>query len=132
MFSAEFRRELRESWLPHVSDRGLCRIIDLLEKGSQLLLSGRFTSALPTGCLATHIAWHHPAVSHRTEDAGILWLSRIAGLNPATSEVIREWDRHDPREWSFRQHLLGLLYEESQRRHARAESADLPVELAVV
>jgi len=116
MLNSEFVHELQTAWLPHVSDGGLDRVIDLLEKGSPLLLSGRFTSALPTGCLATHIAWHHPAVCHRTEDAGILWLTRIARLNPATSHVIREWDRHDPREWSFRQELLALLVNERARR----------------
>ena len=85
MLPAEVVRELNESWLPNVSAAGLDRIIDLLEKGSPLLLSGRFTETLPRGCLATHIAWHHPAVCHRTVDAGILWLTRVAGLNPATS-----------------------------------------------
>jgi hypothetical protein len=132
MLNAEFRRELRESWLPNISDPGLTRIIELLEKGSPLLLSGRFTSALPTGCLATHIAWHHPAVAHRTEDAGILWLSRIAGLNPATSHVIREWDNHDPREWTFRQELLALLYDEVRRREQRETPVAEPAELVAV
>ena len=125
MLNSEFVHELQTAWLPHVSDGGLDRVIDLLEKGSPLLLSGRFTSALPTGCLATHIAWHHPAVCHRTEDAGILWLTRIARLNPATSHVIREWDRHDPREWSFRQELLALLVNErDQRREPVPEPCD--------
>jgi hypothetical protein len=124
MLSAEFTRELRTAWLPNVNDDGLNRIIDLLEKGSPLLLSGRFTSAVPTGCLATHIGWHHPAVCHRTEDAGILWLTRIAGLNPATSHVIREWDRHDPREWAFRNDLLQLLHDERARRSQPVERTE--------
>lgn len=132
MLTSEFRREMRESWLPNINDAGLNRVIELLEKGSPLLLSGRFTSALPTGCLATHIGWHHPSVSHRTEDAGILWLSRIAGLNPATSHVIREWDRHDPREWSFRQELLALLYAERTQREHQPELAVDQAELAAV
>jgi hypothetical protein len=109
MLSVEVVSELRESWLPHVSDAGLDRIIDLLEKGSPLLLSGRFTEALPRGCLATHIGWHHPEVAHRTIDAGVLWLTRIARLNPATSLVIREWDRRCPQDWTFRSDLLELL-----------------------
>lgn len=116
MLSNEFVRELRSAWLPNISNDGLGRILDLLEKGSPLLLSGRFTSAVPTGCLATHIGWHHPSVCHRMDDAGIMWLTRVAGLNPATSHVIREWDRHDPREWTFRNELLGLLYAERDRR----------------
>jgi hypothetical protein len=124
MLSAEFIRELRTSWLPNVNDDGLNRVIELLEKGSPLLLSGRFTSAVPTGCLATHIGWHHPAVCHRTDDAGILWLTRIAGLNPATSHVIREWDRHDPREWTFRTDLLELLHVERARRQQPVESSE--------
>jgi hypothetical protein len=124
MLSAEFIRELRTSWLPNVNDDGLSRVIDLLEKGSPLLLSGRFTSAVPTGCLATHIGWHHPAVCHRTDDAGILWLTRIAGLNPATSHVIREWDKHDPREWTFRTELLELLHGERARRQRPVEASE--------
>jgi hypothetical protein len=109
MLPAEVVRELHESWLPNVSAAGLDRVIDLLEKGSPLLLSGRFTETLPRGCLATHIAWHHPAVCHRTVDAGILWLTRVAGLNPATSAVIREWDRRGPQDWGFRSALLEIL-----------------------
>src|SRR5262245_49022419 len=73
MLSDDIILELHDAWLPHVNDAGLDRVVDLLEKGSPLLLSGRFTEALPRGCLATHIGWHHPAVSHRTLDAGILW-----------------------------------------------------------
>jgi hypothetical protein len=125
MLSADFVQELRSSWLPNVSDAGLDRVIDLLEKGSPLLLSGRFTEALPRGCLATHIAWHHPAVTHRTTDAGILWLSRIAGLNPATSHVIREWDRHCPQDWGFRSELLALLREERASRTPSGATASL-------
>jgi hypothetical protein len=130
MFSADFVRELQSSWLPNVSDAGLDRVIDLLEKGSPLLLSGRFTEALPRGCLATHIAWHHPAVAHRTTDAGILWLTRVAGLNPATSSVIREWDRHDPQDWTFRSELLALLRAERTVRRTPDSAAPLPCSLS--
>jgi hypothetical protein len=118
MLPAEVVHELQESWLPHASRAGLDRVIDLLEKGSPLLLSGRFTEVLPRGCLATHIAWHHPAVGHRTYDAGILWLTRVAGLNPATSAVIREWDRRGSQDWGFRSELLAVLKE------ARAQAAE--------
>jgi hypothetical protein len=55
------------------------------------------------------VAWNHPAVCHRTLDAGILWLTQIAGLNPATSLVIREWDRRGPQDWTFRRDLLEVL-----------------------
>jgi len=125
MLSNEFVRELRSHWLPNVSDDGLARVIDLLEKGSPLLLSGRFTEAIPRGCLATHIGWHHPAVSHRTTDAGILWLTRVAGLNPATSYVIREWDRHSPQDWGFRNELLALLRAERDARSVPGNATTL-------
>jgi len=116
MLPADFDHELRTTWLPNISDAGLERVIELLEKGSPLLLSGRFTGAAAMGCLATHIGWHDATVGHRTEDAGILWLSRVARLNPATSCVIREWDRRGPRDWSFRGELLAVLQEERGRR----------------
>ncbi|HTK74219.1 MAG TPA: hypothetical protein VL371_03115 [Gemmataceae bacterium] len=129
MLPADFVHELRTSWLPNVSDAGLERVIDLLEKGSPLLVSGRFTGAAAMGCLATHIGWHDTAVGHRSDDAGILWLTRVARLNPATSHVIREWDRHGPQEWTFRADVLALLREEQTRRSARlvAPRAVVPV-----
>ena len=80
---------MRAAWLPNITDAGLERLIDLLEKGSPLLVHGCFTRAVPMGCLATHVAWNHPQTSHLTLDAGITWLHRVAGLNPATSEVLR-------------------------------------------
>ena len=83
-------------WLPNITDAGLDRLIELLEKGSPLLIHGCFT-AVPMGCLATHAAWHHPRTAHLTLDAGITWLHRVAGLNPATSHVIREWDCCGPK-----------------------------------
>jgi hypothetical protein len=128
MLPVDFVNELRTAWLPNVSDAGLERVIDLLEKGSPFLLSGRFTGAAAMGCLATHIGWHDTAVGHRTDDAGILWLTRVARLNPATSHVIREWDRHGPQEWTFRGELLTLLREEQSERTARhnAPSAAVP------
>jgi hypothetical protein len=116
MLPADFVTELRTAWLPNVSDAGLGRVIELLGKGSPLLLSGRFSGAAAMGCLATHIGWHDATVGHRTDDAGILWLTRVARLNPATSHVIREWDRHGPQEWAFRADLLALLREERDRR----------------
>jgi len=116
MLTGEFVRELRTSWLPNVSDAGLDRVIELLEKDSPLLVHGRFTGAVPMGCLASHIGWHHPAVSHRTSDAGILWLTRIAHLNPATSHVVRSWDCLGPHDWTFRNELTELLRDERAAR----------------
>src|SRR5207244_6789708 len=78
MLPTDFVHELRTAWLPNVSDSGLERVIELLEKGSPLLLSGRFSGAAAMGCLATHIGWHDAVVGHRTDDAGILWLTRVA------------------------------------------------------
>ncbi|HZT82268.1 MAG TPA: hypothetical protein VFA26_18720 [Gemmataceae bacterium] len=119
MLSHECARELRNHWLPHITDAGLDRLIDLLEKGSPLLIHGCFTRAVPMGCLATHAAWHHPRTAHLTVDAGITWLHRVAGLNPATSQVIREWDRCGANDWGIRSDLLAVLKEERQARQAQ-------------
>src|SRR5581483_5933409 len=99
MLSQECLLELRSSWLPNMSDAGLDRLIDLLEKGSPLLIHGCFTKSVPMGCLATHVAWNHPRTAHLTIDAGINWLHRVAKLNPATSYVIREWDSRGSQNW---------------------------------
>ncbi|MCI0460139.1 MAG: hypothetical protein L0Z62_24570 [Gemmataceae bacterium] len=119
MLSQECVRELNTSWLPNLTDEGLDRLIDLLEKGSPLLIHGSFTRVVPMGCLATHAAWHHPRTCHLTLDAGITWLNRVAGLNPATSHVIREWDRCGAQNWEMRADLLTLFKE---ARCARQES----------
>jgi hypothetical protein len=116
MLSPECVRELRSSWLPNMSDAGLDRLIDLLEKDSPLLIHGCFTRAVPMGCLATHVAWNHPRTAHLTVEAGIHWLNRVAGLNPATSRVIREWDGSAPPHWEIRAALLTFLKEERQAR----------------
>src|SRR5919201_5621265 len=115
MLSQECVRELRSSWLPNLTDAGLNRLIGLLEQASPLLIHGCFTRALPMGCLATHAAWNHPKTAHLTLDAGIVWLPRVAGLNPATSAVIREWDTRGSQNWEVRSGLLGILREERQR-----------------
>jgi hypothetical protein len=111
-------RELRNEWLPHITDQGLDRVIELLEKGSPMLIHGAFTRAVPMGCLATHIAWNHPATKRFTTEAGIMWLSRIAHLNPATSQVIRLWDARGPQDWELRSALLESFKEERERRKA--------------
>jgi hypothetical protein len=109
MLSQECRRELLTSWLPNIAPAGLDRIIGLLEQGSPLLIHGSFTRVLPMGCLATHIAWNHPETAHLTIDAGICWLNHVAGLNPATSQVIREWDRVGENDFELRSELLTIL-----------------------
>jgi hypothetical protein len=119
MLSADCVRELRSAWLPNLTDAGLDRLIELLEKGSPLLVHGCFTKATPMGCLATHAAWHHPQTAHLTQDAGINWLHRVAGLNPATSQVIREWDRRGANDLTLRAELLAVFCQERDARRGR-------------
>ncbi len=115
--------ELRSAWLPNVTDAGLDRLIDLLATGSPLLVHGCFTRAIPMGCLATHAAWHHPQTAHLTEDAGIRWLTAVARLNPATSQVLRAWDGCGPYGLEVRAELLELFREERCRRPADRPAA---------
>lgn len=98
--------EFRTAWLPHVTDAGLIRLQELLERGSPLLIHGAFSKACAMGCLATHIAWHHPATSTLNEEAGVCWLTRVAKLNPATSHVILSWDRAGAADWELRAELV--------------------------
>jgi hypothetical protein len=116
MLSEECVRELHRSWLPNITDDGLNRLIELLEKGSPMLIHGSFTRAVPMGCLATQIAWNHPRTCHLTLDAGVSWLNLVAGLNPATSLVIREWDRAGAANYEIRADLLTIFKEERLRR----------------
>src|SRR5438477_10913835 len=126
MLSQQCLEELRSAWLPNLTDPGLERLIELLQTGSPLLVHGCFTRAVPMGCLATHAAWHHPRTAHLTQDAGINWLYRVAGLNPATSHVIREWDRHGARDWSIRNELAAVLREGRAARTADRPAAEPP------
>ncbi|MCS6853124.1 MAG: hypothetical protein NZ700_18365 [Gemmataceae bacterium] len=125
MLSPECLDELRNLWLPHITDAGLDRLIELLEKDSPLLIHGCFTRALPMGCLASHAAWNHPLTQHLSVDAGITWLNRVAGLNPATSRVIREWDSPSTHRWEVRAELLRHFKEERRRRQARTAPEQL-------
>jgi hypothetical protein len=118
MLTNECIAELRSSWLPNLTDVGLKRLIDLLEKQSPMLIHGCFTRAVPMGCLASHAAWNHPATEHLTLDAGINWLHRVARLNPATSVVIREWDSRGRENLDLRADLLEVFRAEGQRRQA--------------
>jgi hypothetical protein len=117
-------RELKTSWMPNITDAGLDRLIDLLEKGSPMLIHGSFTRSVPMGCLATQIAWHHPRTQNMTLDAGICWLNHVAGLNPATSLVIREWDRSADCDFEIRAELAGIFRKE---REARRQLETKPV-----
>lgn len=124
MLSTECQRELRTAWLPNATEAGLRRLIDLLERSSPLLIHGCFTRAVPMGCLATHLAWNHPQTAHLTLDAGITWLHRVAGLNPATSHLLHEWDRRGPRDLELRADLLAALRKELAARGAAVPAAE--------
>lgn len=123
MLSQECTRELKSAWLPNITNVGLDRLIDMLDKGSPLLIHGSFTRSVPMGCLATHIAWHHPRTARHTLDAGICWLNHIAGLNPATSHVIREWDRCADCDYEVRAELAAIFRAERERRQAAEDEA---------
>ena len=116
MLSRQCLEELRSAWLPNITDPGLDRLIGLLQSGSPLLVHGCFTRVVPMGCLVTHAAWHHPRTAHLSQDAGISWLCRVAGLNPATSSVLREWDQCGPHSIELRGELLAFFREERNRR----------------
>ena len=118
MLSPECLGELRSAWLPHMTDAGLDRLVELLEKSSPLLIHGCFTRAVPMGCLATHVAWHHPNTQHLTLDAGITWLHHVAGLNPATSHVLREWDRRGVHDLELRADLLAFFQQARGNRQS--------------
>lgn len=129
MLSHDCVRELRLSWLPNLTDSGLERLVELLEKSSPLLIHGSFSRALPMGCLATHAAWHHPETAHLTQDAGINWLHCVAHLNPATSHVIREWDRRGAHDVELRGELLGIFRREQQVRNQGEHREECRAEL---
>ena len=128
MPSTDHLTEFCTHWLPHATDAGLQRIVDLLERVSPLLIHGAFTRTYPMGCLATHLGWHHPRTKHLSDEAGICWLSRVAGLNPATSLVILRWDQYGPHDRELRGALLAACRAELARR-AEAAGPDA-VELA--
>jgi hypothetical protein len=132
MLPPDCANELRTAWLPHITDVGLDRLIDLLESGSPFLVHGCFTRSVPMGCLASHAAWHHPQTAHLTHDAGITWLHRFAGLNPATSALLREWDRRGAMDLELRADLLQALLSERrcrQERDTSVSSQPVPVEV---
>ena len=108
--------EFRAAWLPHVSSAGLDRLIDLLEKASPLLIHGAFTRAVPMGCLASHIAWNHERTSHLHNEAGVMWLCRVAKLNPATSSLVIAWDRAGVGDFELRTGLLAACHDEKVQR----------------
>ena len=129
MLSQETLHELRNCWLPNMTDGGLDRLIDLLEKASPMLIHGSFSRAVPMGCLATHVAWNHPRTAHLNMEAGVTWLNRVAHLNPATSYVIREWDRRGAADWQMRSDLLAVFKEHRKSRPAPPPTRLRPAQL---
>ena len=123
MLSRDCLEELQSTWLPNITDTALDRLVEMLERASPLLIHGCFTRAIPMGCLASHVAWNHPETAHLTQDAGIMWLHHVAGLNPATSNVLREWDRCGVGDLSMREDLLAAFREEKERRQGSTVSA---------
>jgi hypothetical protein len=126
MFATDSLAEFRTRWLPHVTNTGLARLVRLLESASPLLVHRTFTRTAPMGCLASHIGWNHPATADWADDAGVRWLCKVAGLNPATSEVLLAWDRDGVHDRELRAGLLAECRREQERR-ARVE-AEEPVE----
>jgi len=108
--------EFQTEWLPNITDDGLSRLLELLSKASPLLIHGAFTRAVPMGCLASHIAWNHPRTCRLTHEAGIVWLAKVAGLNPATSSVILAWDRDGISNFQLRSSLISACQDEQDRR----------------
>ena len=125
----DMHHEFESVWLPNVTDAGLARLTELLATNSPLLIHGSFTRVCAMGCMATHIAWHHPRTEHLNDDAGVQWLTRVAKLNPATSAVILAWDRSGG-EWAVRAELLAACRREQARRAESegTETADPGVE----
>jgi hypothetical protein len=110
--------EFKAAWLPHMTDDGLGRVTELLAKASPLLIHGAFAKAVPQGCLASHVAWNHPRTRHLDHEAGVCWLSRVAGLNPATSRVVLAWDQGGVADYDLRTALLSACLEERDRRES--------------
>lgn len=108
--------EFRTMWLPHVTDGGLRRLVDLLGKASPLLIHGAFTRATPMGCMASHIAWNHPQTCRLQHEAGVVWLTKVAGLNPATSALVLAWDKLGHADLQLRVNLFAACIDEQARR----------------
>jgi len=108
--------EFQRVWLPNLTDSALARLTELVLARSRFLIAGRFDAAVAQGCLATHAGWHHPQTTHMNAEAGIGWLTRVAGLNPATSRVVLAWDAEWPDNHLFREALTQELLAETVRR----------------
>lgn len=125
MSTAIALQEFRTRWLPSATREGLNRLAELLADASPLLIHGSFSRCASQGCLATHLAWHHPVTAGLQADAGVAWLTKVARLNPATSALVLSWDRNGVHDWELREELLSECREELRRR------SEVPAEAAL-
>lgn len=125
-------QEFRTRWLPSATTGGLNRVVSLLEQASPLLIHGSFSRCVSQGCLATHLAWHHPTTAGLQADAGVAWLTKVAHLNPATSAMILSWDRYGVHDWELREELLAECRDELRRRDEVVEEEEIEAELCEV
>jgi len=119
MLSSAVIEELRRSWLPNMTDGGLTRVIELLEKGSPILIQGDWCHGPVMGCLASHAAWHHPMTMRLGADAGGVWLAFIVGIDPRESQVLQSWDCSAPHDWQTRAELCAIFRDELVGRQDR-------------
>jgi hypothetical protein len=119
MVSRHVIAEFRSVWLPNITDAGLTHLTKLLQESSPYLIHGTFSRCLPQGCLASHVAWHHPRTRHLDIEAGIAWLAKVAGLNPATSKVVLAWDELGRHDFALRSSLLQACRTEAETRAER-------------
>jgi len=91
------------------------------KKEVRFLIHGSFSRAMPIGCLATHIAWHHPATEQTT-------LSRRAMAQPRGRAQSGQLTGHSRMgsgqecNWEVRQDLLGVFKEHREvRRQNKSE-----------
>jgi hypothetical protein len=109
-------QEFSLAWLPQMTNKGITRLLELLESASPYLIHGRFGQSSLQGCLATHIAWNHPKTAFLRDEAGICWLTKIARLNPATSHLVVAWDEAGLANLELRFGLIEACYREQEDR----------------
>ena len=120
-------REFRTHWLPKLTDPALERLITLLERDDPRLIRSRWTGASVMGCLATQAAWNDARTEDFGDRAGPAWLHHVAGIVPAHSKVVRDWDQsieHPFDAWQVRGQLLAMLREEHGSRRVSSCPAD--------
>jgi hypothetical protein len=119
--------EFRTHWLPNLTNPALERLITLLERNDPRLIRSHWTDGRVMGCLATQAAWNDARADEFGERAGARWLSRVAGIAPMHSKVVRDWDQsteHPFDAWQVRGQLLTMLCEEQESRRVSSCPAD--------